>query len=81
MAGPTGLEAIEGLLGEIAVGELRTSAVALEVGAGQAMTVGGLVRRAGFERVETRRDLAGIDRVVIGSSGDFLSLSERNSPN
>ena len=66
VAGPSGLEAIEGLLGQVAVGESRPSAVALEVGAGQAGTVGELMRRAGFEEVETRQDLAGIERVVLG---------------
>jgi release factor glutamine methyltransferase len=68
VAGPGGLEAIEGLLGDLATGALEAEAVALEVGAGQAVTVAELVRRAGFERVETRRDLAGIERVVLGRS-------------
>lgn len=66
VAGPTGLEAIERLLGAVAAGELRAQSVALEVGERQAVTVGGLMRRAGFERVEIRRDLAGRDRVVVG---------------
>ena len=66
MAGPTGLEAIERLLGAVAVGELRTRAAALEVGTRQALTVAELMRRAGFERVEIRRDLTGFDRVVFG---------------
>jgi len=66
VAGPSGLEAIEGLLAELATGALETEAVALEVGVGQAVTVAELVRRAGFDRVETRCDLAGIERVVIG---------------
>ncbi|MQA73155.1 MAG: peptide chain release factor N(5)-glutamine methyltransferase [Solirubrobacterales bacterium] len=65
-SGPTGLEAIEQLLGELAVAGALPGAIALEVGEGQAATVGELVRRAGFERVETRRDLAAIERVVIG---------------
>lgn len=64
--GPTGLEAIERLLGEISAAPRRPGAAALEVGAGQAVTVGELVRRAGFEEVSVRRDLAGIERVVIG---------------
>ncbi len=63
--GPTGLEAIDALLGSIAASPLPT-AIGLEVGAGQAPTVAELVRRAGFERVECRADLAGIDRVVVG---------------
>jgi release factor glutamine methyltransferase len=66
VSGPTGLEAIEGLLGELAIGKQRPGVVALEVGAGQAATVAELVRRAGFEQVGIRPDLAGIDRVVVG---------------
>jgi methylase of polypeptide subunit release factors len=38
----------------------------LEIGEGQAEAVGGLLRGAGFGDVETRRDLAGIERVVVG---------------
>jgi release factor glutamine methyltransferase len=64
VAGPTGLEAIDELLGSIADGRLRTSAIALEVGAGQAPTVAELARRAGFESVSALVDLAGIERVV-----------------
>jgi len=66
VAGPTGLEAIESLLGAIALAELETHAVGLEVGAGQAGEVAGLTRRAGFERVRVLADLAGIERVVLG---------------
>jgi release factor glutamine methyltransferase len=40
--------------------------LALEVGAGQAEAVSRLLTAAGFEAVETRVDLAGIERVVIG---------------
>ena len=66
VAGPSGLEAIEALL--LAIGQLerRPRAVVLEIGAGQAAAVSELVRGAGFERVETRRDLAGLDRAVVG---------------
>jgi len=38
----------------------------VEVGAGQGGAVLGLAARLGFVHAETRRDLAGIDRVVIG---------------
>jgi release factor glutamine methyltransferase len=41
-------------------------AVACEVGEGQAGDVGAMLRGAGFEEIETRRDLAGIERVVLG---------------
>jgi len=66
VAGPTGLEAIEVVLGAIATGELAMRTTGLEVGAGQAGTVAELMRRAGFDRVEIRPDLAGIERVVVG---------------
>jgi release factor glutamine methyltransferase len=66
VAGPTGLEAVEALLGELA-GRSVAKAIALEVGVGQAGRVGELVRKAGFADVQTRHDLAGIERVVIGS--------------
>ena len=66
--GPSGLEAIESVLAELALGQVDARAVALEVGAGQADTVSELVRRAGFDSVETRRDLPGIERVVYGSN-------------
>jgi release factor glutamine methyltransferase len=62
--GPDGLDVIRRLVG--AVGGTSAPLVALEVGAGQAEPVGELVAGAGFGDVSTRRDLAGIDRVVVG---------------
>lgn len=64
-AGEDGLDAIRPLLDQAAV---RSSVrlVALEVGAGQAAIVGELMRAAGFPVVHTERDLAGIERVVVG---------------
>jgi len=71
LAGPDGLDAIRALLAErgrhfnrMAAG--MTTALALEVGEGQAAAVGGLLRDAGFLSIETRADLAGIERVVLG---------------
>jgi release factor glutamine methyltransferase len=64
--GPTGLEAIEALLDSVAGLERRPEAIALEVGAEQAAAVVELVGGAGYAEVETRRDLAGLDRVVVG---------------
>jgi release factor glutamine methyltransferase len=68
VAGPTGLEAIESLVSVLASGDTQAGALALEVGAGQAARVGELVRDAGYDRVETRLDLAGIERVVLALS-------------
>ncbi len=66
VSGPTGLEAIEALLAELAVAPEPPRAIGIELGLDQAPTVAGLVRRAGYDRIEIRPDLAGIDRVVAG---------------
>ena len=66
VAGETGLEAIEGLLDSLAGLEWRPAAVALEIGAEQAAAVTELVRGAGYTEVETRQDLAGLDRAIVG---------------
>jgi release factor glutamine methyltransferase len=65
VSGPTGLEAIESLLDDLAALPSPPSAAALEVGAGQADAVSGMVKEAGFGAVEARRDLAGIERAVV----------------
>ncbi len=64
-AGEDGLNAIRPLLGQAAA---RSSVrlLALEVGAGQAAVVSELMRAAGFPLVRAERDLAGIERVVVG---------------
>jgi release factor glutamine methyltransferase len=64
VAGSDGLDAIRGLL----TSPPECDAIALEVGAGQAEAVSGLVSGAGFARIETRHDLVGIERVVLGRS-------------
>jgi len=71
LAGADGLDAIRALLAECGRGYARmagksSAAMALEVGEGQAGAVAELLRGAGFAKTETRRDLAGIERVVIG---------------
>jgi release factor glutamine methyltransferase len=63
-AGPDGLDVIRRLLP--AAGATGASVVALEVGAGQARAVEALVLESGFESVSVVRDLAGIERVVVG---------------
>jgi release factor glutamine methyltransferase len=64
-AGPDGLASIRRLVALVACrGEV--SLLALEVGAGQAPVVASLLAEARFGAVECRRDLAGIERVVIG---------------
>jgi release factor glutamine methyltransferase len=75
LAGPDGLDAFRALVPRCgrsspSNGEKATTAiaqvVALEVGKGQAGAVGELLGEAGFASIETRLDLAGIERVVVG---------------
>jgi release factor glutamine methyltransferase len=64
-SGPDGLTAIRTLLAQVGDrGSVKT--VALEVGDGQASAVSRLVGEAGFRLVRAERDLAGIERVVVG---------------
>jgi release factor glutamine methyltransferase len=62
VSGPDGLDAIRELLASSPAAET----IALEVGRGQAAEVERLVQAAGFPQTGRRRDLAGIERVVIG---------------
>jgi release factor glutamine methyltransferase len=64
-AGPDGLGAIRALLAALSE-RPRVRFAALEVGAGQAPAVAARMRRAGFPAVAAERDLAGIERVVVG---------------
>jgi len=73
LAGPDGLDAYRALILDCgrafpSQGGETSAAVAVEVGEGQAEAVAGLMRESGFGAVEMRRDLAGIERIVIGSS-------------
>ncbi len=66
-SGPDGLDAIRGLLVRLGPGGgLSAGAVALEIGSEQGEAVAELVRAAGYGDVEVRKDLAGLDRAVIG---------------
>jgi release factor glutamine methyltransferase len=64
-AGPDGLAVIRALLALVSE-RRRVGVVALEVGAGQAGTVTELMGLAGFRSVRSERDLAGVERVVVG---------------
>ncbi len=63
-AGADGLDVIRRLLAE-AGSRAGVALLALEVGEGQATAVRELALAAGFGESETRRDLAGIERVVV----------------
>jgi release factor glutamine methyltransferase len=71
LAGPDGLDTYRSFIPECALlldryAKQREGALAAEVGEGQAPAVAELFREAGFGGIETRRDLAGIERVVLG---------------
>ncbi|HTN22711.1 MAG TPA: peptide chain release factor N(5)-glutamine methyltransferase [Solirubrobacteraceae bacterium] len=65
-AGADGLDVIRRLVPAAAAA--GAALLAIEVGAGQAGRVTTLMGAAGFTRVAVRRDLAGIERVVVGES-------------
>jgi release factor glutamine methyltransferase len=70
LAGPDGLDAYRAFIPACRRAfdphRLKSStALAVEVGEGQAEAVGALMRESGFGEIETRRDLAGIERVVV----------------
>jgi release factor glutamine methyltransferase len=62
-AGDDGLDVLRRLVPQAAAS--GAALVALELGAGQADAVAALLREAGFAGGEARRDLAGIERVVV----------------
>ncbi len=59
--GEDGLDLVRRMIAQA----VATPLLALEVGEGQADAVAGLLAGAGFRAVERRRDLAGIERVVV----------------
>lgn len=63
LAGPDGLDVIRAAIPAAAA---AAATLALEIGAGQAPAVSELLFEAGFAKVETRPDLAGIPRVMVG---------------
>jgi release factor glutamine methyltransferase len=63
LAGPEGLDVFRTVVPSLAA---VTGTLALEIGQGQSAAVGELLRAAGCQAIESRRDLAGIERIVIG---------------
>jgi release factor glutamine methyltransferase len=63
LAGPDGLAVLRSAVPALTA---VTDTLALEIGQGQAVAVGELLREAGCRAVESRPDLAGIERLVIG---------------
>jgi release factor glutamine methyltransferase len=64
-AGEDGIDAIRPLIEQAGM-RPTVRLLALEVGAGQATAVGELMRAAGLSDVRVARDLAGVERVVVG---------------
>lgn len=74
LAGPDGFDAYRAFIPECGRALARyarqsSTTLAVEVGEGQAPAVAELMADAGFGEIETRRDLAGIERVVFGRAG------------
>ena len=63
LAGPEGLDVLRSAVPALAV---ATGTLALEIGQGQAAAVGEILGAAGYPAIESRADLAGIERLVIG---------------
>jgi release factor glutamine methyltransferase len=68
VGGADGVEAIASTVPATVAALEQGASLALEVGAGQAGEVAELLLDLGFGQVEGRQDLAGIPRVVLGSS-------------
>jgi len=77
--GPDGLDVVRRVLAD-APGRLAAGgALVLETAGGeQARAIVALMQAAGFERVETRRDLAGVERFVMGRLGH--DMADRAGP-
>jgi release factor glutamine methyltransferase len=69
VAGTDGLEVIDVVAPAATAALAEGGALALEVGAGQAGAVAELLLDLGYRQVESRTDLAGIPRVVLGRMG------------
>lgn len=70
--GPDGLDAYRALLPRIRALLAPGGRFALEVGKGQANAVWALIDQAGLAPLDTRADLAGVDRVVTGRKREQL---------
>jgi release factor glutamine methyltransferase len=66
LGGPDGLDVIRRLVPEATQTLVRGGMLGMEVGQGQSRAVEAMFEKAGLRAVETKRDLAGIPRVVTG---------------
>ena len=65
-SGPTGSEAVEQVIDGAAAWLRPGGALVLEAASHRAQHTAATASRAGFQRVRVERDLAGLERVVIG---------------
>ncbi len=63
LAGPEGLDVFRAVVPALAA---ATDTLALEIGQGQAAAVGEILRAGGYQAIDSRPDLAGIERLLIG---------------
>jgi release factor glutamine methyltransferase len=66
LGGPDGLDVIRRLVPEAAATLVRGGLLGVEVGQGQSRATEALFEKAGLRSIESKRDLAGIPRVVVG---------------
>jgi release factor glutamine methyltransferase len=64
--GANGLDSYRKILRQLPKVLTDDASIFLESGAGQASAVSEMVREIGFQHIETKKDLAGIERCVIG---------------
>jgi release factor glutamine methyltransferase len=75
--GADGLDLVRRLVADSVHVLTQDGWLAMEIGAGQAEAAMNILRTAGYHDVGSRRDLAGIERVVFGRRGPS---NERNAP-
>ncbi len=72
-AGPDGLDVIRRLCGQAADRLEPGGWLLCEIGMSQGEGAGGIFREAGFQEVQVKQDLAGLDRVVMGRNPETPS--------
>lgn len=69
LAGEEGLDIYRRLIAEAPRYLVKGGALLVEIGCGQAEAVSGLFKENGFKEIKVIKDLAGLDRVVSGTTG------------
>jgi release factor glutamine methyltransferase len=70
-AGPDGLAAYNAIAAPVLAALRPNGLLVLEIGAGQAAAVSGILETAGFTRLTCRHDLAGLPRAVVARAPHF----------